>query len=337
MADRVAFVTGASGFIGGRLTERLRADGWRVRALTRSDASAKAVSERGAEPVPGELGDPASIRGAATGCGVAFHAAARVGDGGALADFERDNVEGTRNVLAACAEAGVARFVHVGTEAALLAGEPLVAVDESAPLRPDSPAPYAATKARAELAVRRASRAGFETVVVRPRLVWGVGDTTVLPAIVDAVRRGRFRWIGGGGHLTSTTHIDNAVEGLLLAATLGTPGSAYFVTDGQPVIFREFVTDLLATQGITAPDRSLPAPLATAIAVAGETLWRLLRLGGAPPLTRMSLWVSSLETTLDDSRARSELGYRPVRTVAGGLKELRDARPRSELADRSQP
>ena len=213
-----AFVTGGSGFIGGALVRRLVADGWTVRALARSDASADAVRERGAEPVRGELDDVASMAAGAAGCEVAFHCAAQLGDWGAREDFERGNVAGTRNALAAARQAGVRRFVHVGTEAALLAGEPLVEVDERAPLRFDSPALYSSTKARAEEAVIEANRDGLETVVVRPRFVWGRGDTTLLPAMAEMVRAGRFAWIGGGRHRTSTTHVDNAVEGLLLGA-----------------------------------------------------------------------------------------------------------------------
>ena len=319
-----AFVTGGSGFIGGRLIERLRAEGIAVRALARSGASARTVAERGAEPVRGDVHDLEALRAGASGCSLAFHAAARVGDFGRREDFERDNVDGTRNVLAACADAGVRRFVHVGTEAALLAGDPLVNVDETAPLRPDSPALYSATKARAEQAVRDASRPGFETVVVRPRFVWGPGDTSVLPALAEAVESGRFAWIGGGRQRTSTTHVDNAVEGLVLGARRGAGGGVYFVTDGAPVVFREFVTDLLATRGVAAPaGRSIPRPLASALAAGGEALWRTLRLRGAPPVTRFSVWVASLETTIDISKARSELGYEPVRTIEDGLAELR--------------
>ena len=162
-----------------------------------------------------------------------------------------------------------------GAEAALLAGEPLVEVDERAPLRFDSPALYASTKARAEAAVIEANRDGLETVVVRPRFVWGRGDTTLLPAMADMVRPGRFAWVGGGRQRTSTTHVDNAVEGLVLAAQRGTPGGVYFVTDGRP------------------------------------------------PLTRLAVWLSALETTIDITRARTELGYAPVRTIDEGLEELR--------------
>jgi nucleoside-diphosphate-sugar epimerase len=321
-----AFVTGGSGFIGGRLIERLRSEGWDVRALVRSDRSAEAVRTRGAEPVRGEISSFTAIRDGAAGCSHAFHAAAHVGDWGKRDDFVRDNVQGTVNVLAGTAAAGVERFVHVGTEAALLAGGPLVNVNESAPLRPDSPSLYPSTKALAEQAVRQANRTGsFETVVVRPRFVWGPGDTTILPSVSEAVKSGQFRWVGGGHHRTSTTHVDNAVEGLFLGATRGQPGAAYFVTDGEPVEFRDFVTRLLETQGMSAPDAELPLPVARLVAAAGEAAWRVLPLPGAPPLTRMTLWVSSLECTIDISLARSELGYSPVRTIDDGLAELRGA------------
>jgi len=320
-----AFVTGGSGFIGGALIRRLVADGWTVRALARSEASASVVSERGAEPVRGDLDDAASMAAGAAGCQVAFHCAAHLGDWGSRADFERGNVVGTRNALAAARQAGVRRFVHVGTEAALLAGQPLVEADERAPLRFDSPALYSSTKARAEEAVIEANRNGLETVVVRPRFVWGRGDTTLLPAMTEMVRAGRFAWIAGGRHLTSTTHVDNVVHGLLLGAERGAPGGVYFVTDGEPVVFRDFVTRLLATQGVTPPDRSLPAPVASAVATVGETAWRVLPLPGRPPLTRLAVWLSALEATIDITRARTELGYAPVRTIDQGLEELRQS------------
>jgi nucleoside-diphosphate-sugar epimerase len=319
-----AFVTGGSGFIGGRLIERLRAEGHQVRALARSEDAAARIRRHGGEPVPGELADAAAIEEGAADCEWAFHAAAALGDWGERAEFERVNVGGTRTALEACARAGVKRFVHVGTEAALLAGEPLVEVDESAPLRPDSPVLYSSTKARAEQLVLEANRDGFETVVVRPRFVWGRGDTTLLPAMVAMVRAGRFAWIGGGRHRTSITHVENVVEGLMLAATHGTPGNAYFVTDGEAVVFREFVSELLDTQGVKAPNRNIPAPLAGALAVGGEAAWRLLPLPGSPPVTRFAYWVSTQECTIKIDKARSQLGYKPIKSRPEGLAELRD-------------
>jgi nucleoside-diphosphate-sugar epimerase len=318
------FVTGGSGFIGGRLIERLRQDGHTVHALARSEVSAARVKERGAEPVMGDLSDVSAMTVGAMGCELAFHSAAHLGDWGRREEFERDNVQGTENAVRACADAGVRRFVHVGTEAALLAGEPLVEVDETAPLRPDSPALYSSTKARAEQLVLAANREGFETVVIRPRFVWGRGDTTLLPTMIEMVRSGRFAWIAGGRHLTATTHVDNTVEGLILGAERGHSGNAYFVTDGDPVVFREFVSELLRTQAVEPPARSIPAALAGAVAVASETAWSTLPLPGRPPLTRFAYWVSSQECTIRIDKARQQLGYAPVRTLEAGLDEMRN-------------
>jgi nucleoside-diphosphate-sugar epimerase len=320
-----AFVTGGSGFIGGRLVERLVAEGRPVRALARSEASARRVAELGAEPVRGDIGDPASLAAGAAGSAVAFHLAAQLGEWGSWADFERGNVEGTRNVLAACAEAGVRRFVHCGTEAALMAGEPLVHVDETAPLRPDSRAPYPATKAKAELEVRGATHEGFETVAVRPRFVWGRGDTTLLPEMVKTIEAGKWAWVGGGSNVTDTTHVDNVVEGLILAAEKGRPGAAYFVTDGEPVVFREFVTAMLRTQEVEPPDRSLPAWTAAPMARVAEAAWKVLPLRGAPPMTTFRSWLLTQECTIDIAKAREELGYAPVVSHEQGLAELRNA------------
>ncbi len=321
-----AFVTGGSGFIGGRLIERLRADGHSVRALARSDAAASSVADRGAEPVRGDLADIAAMRAGADGCELAFHAAAKLGDWGSRDEFIAGNVDGTRNAVNACSDARIKRFVHVGTEAALMAGQPLIDVDERAPLRPDSPALYSATKAMAERIVLDANRDGeFETVVVRPRFVWGRGDTTLLPTMVAMVKAGRFAWVGGGHNHTSTTHVDNVVQGLILGAERGRPGNAYFVTDGDPVEFRSFVSELLSTQGVTAPTRTVPAAVAHAVAVGGEAAWRVLPLPGQPPLTRFAYWVTSQDCTIRIDKARTELGYEPIVSHAEGMAALRAA------------
>jgi nucleoside-diphosphate-sugar epimerase len=293
-----------------------------VRGLSRSSKSAELIRALGAEPVRGDLMSGSAMTDGARGADVCFHAAAHLGDFGPLSEFRRVNVKGTQQVLESCRLAGVKRFVHVGTEAALMHGQALVAVDERAPLAFGSRAPYSATKAAAEAAVIEANSAGLETVVVRPRFVWGAGDTTLLPILVDMARSGRLRWIGGGRQLTSTTHVDNTVEGLVLAAERGTPGNAYFVTDGSPVVFREFVSALLATQGVQAPEGEVPLWAARAVARVSETAWRLLPLPGEPPVASFAVWASGLEATIDDTKAREQLGYRPVMTRDHGLTAL---------------
>src|SRR4051794_37111856 len=320
-----AFVTGGSGFVGGRLIERLARDGWSVPALARSDRAADALRVRGAEPVRGHLGDLSALGAGREGADVTFHAAAKVEDFGPWREFVDANVEGTRNVLRACRAAAVGRAVHVSTEAVLMHGQPLVHVDETYPLALRSKAPYSRSKAMAEQVVLEEGRGALEAIIVRPRFVWGRGDTTLLPVLVEGTRSGAFRWVGGGRHLTSTTHVENTVEGLLCAAEHGRGGRAYFVTDGDPLPFREFVGELIATQGVTPPEGSVPGHGAGAPPARGGAGGKLLPLGGAPPLTRFASWGASRECTIDDSRARSELGYAPIVTREAGMRELRDA------------
>src|ERR1700751_2272380 len=292
------FVTGGSGFVGSRRTPRRRGEGPPPRALAGRDAAAGKVQGLGAIPMRADLTDVAGLRAAAAGSELAFHAAARTTRGGTRGQFWTDNVDGTANVVRAVREAGVRRLVHVGTEAALMNGQPLVNVDESAPLRPDSRASYPASKAAAERVVIEAN-GSLETVVLRPRFVWGAGDTTLLPELVNMVNSGRFAWINGGRDRTHITHVVNVVEGLVLGAAGRRPGQPYFVTGGAPVVFRDFLTELLATQGVSAPNRSVPYGVAETGGAVGETLWRTLGLTGAPPLDYMSVWVSGRKCTID--------------------------------------
>jgi nucleoside-diphosphate-sugar epimerase len=316
-----AFVTGGSGFIGGGLLRRLAADGVQVTALARSDASAEKVRALGAEPFVADLnGD---LTPGLEGCDVAYHAAAKVEQWGPWEEFQAATIDGTRNAVEACRDAGVKRFVHVGTEAALVDGNALVNADETWPLKPDSRAYYPRSKARAEqLVVAANGDGGMETVVLRPRFVWGPGDTTLLPAIVDLIRSGKFSWVGGGGNLTSTAHVDNVVEGMVLAAAKGRGGEAYFVTDGDPLPFKEMITAMVATDGVTPGKRNVPAGVAKAAAAVAEGVWRTLRLKGEPPITRLAVWNSALECTVSDAKARAELGYEPVISRKDGLAAL---------------
>ena len=149
------FITGASGFVGGAAARRLVEAGHDVTAMSRSARSDALISALGGEPVRCDLESVSAAH--LNGCEVVVHAAAFVEAWGEEDAWERANVGGTRNMLKAAREAGVKRFIHIGTEAALVHGQDLHQVDESYPLAFDSPFPYCWTKARAEQAVREAT------------------------------------------------------------------------------------------------------------------------------------------------------------------------------------
>ena len=312
----IAFVTGGSGFVGRNLIRALVARGVTVRALARSDRSIAAVEALGATAVKGDLDDRDAMQRGMTGAEVVYHAAAQTDQSASRDDFHRVTVVGTENALAAARAAGVKRFVHVGTEAVLADGKPIVRADETRPRAARPAGPYPWSKGLAEEKVIAANGGGFETVVIRPRFIWGADDTSVLPELIAAVKAGRFGWIGGGHYLTSTCHIANVVEGALLAAERGAPGGIYFLTDGEPVELRGFVTDMLRTQGVEPGDREVP--LWVARVAAALTGWRK-----KPILRKQEIALFGVEVTDVDKRARDELGYVGKMTREQGLAEMR--------------
>lgn len=316
------FVTGGSGFVGGHVIQALVAAGHEVRAMARSARSAAAVEALGASSVSCALEDLEASHMA--GCEAVVHCAAFVEEWGTEAEFTRGNVEGTRRALAAAQGAGVSRFVHIGTEAAFFVGEDLVGLDESAPYPASQRYLYSKTKAEAERLVLGADReGGMRTISLRPRLVWGPGDTTVLPTVVKMAREGRFVWLDGGQARSSTTHVANLSHAVVLALGAGGGGEAYFVADEGEVTLRSFLGALMETQGVTPPTRSLPGWLGRGLGRAVEGVWRALGLGGAPPIHGFPTAMMSRTVTVDWGKAKARLGYAPVISREAGLEGLR--------------
>jgi len=317
-----AFVTGGSGFVGRALIGELRAKGHDVRALARSEAAKSAVREAGADPVAGDLDDKAALLEGMTGCDVVYHSAAYVKQWGPREEFFRVNVAGTSNMLEQARAAGVKTFVHVSTEAVLAGERPIINADETSP-RAEHPAGlYPLTKGLAEEVVIAANSPAMKTVIVRPRFIWGKGDTTVLPLFVETVKNGLFRWMDGGRYLTSTCHVKNVCEGMLLAAERGRGGNIYFLTDGPPIILRDFLTAMLQTQGVTPSDKSVPSWLVRGLARALEAMWEPLGIEMDPPITYTAVKLMGEEVTVNDAKARRELGYVGRVTRDEGLREL---------------
>ena len=317
------FITGASGFVGGAAARLLRAKGHRVSAMSRSEKSDAAIRALGAEPVRCDLDSIAASQ--MQGIDVVVHAAAFVESWGPKDAWFRSNVLGTQAVLDAARRAGVKRFIHIGTEAAICRGQNINGADERYPLAPDSPYPYCATKAQAEIRVRSANSAELATIVLRPRFIWGPGDKTLLPSVEAMTRAGRFAWIDGGEARTSTIHIDNLCHAIELALTKGKGGEAYFILDDGDISMKAMVSGMAASIGLSLPEKSAPSWLLGRVAVVAESVWRLFNLKGEPPITRQVVMVMKCDCVLDGRKARDELGYIPLISREAGLAAMKAA------------
>ncbi|HET6737398.1 MAG TPA: NAD-dependent epimerase/dehydratase family protein, partial [Kribbella sp.] len=252
----------------------------------------------------GTLPDATTWRDAVAGSDVLFHLAAETDISADHARQELVSVGGTLAAVEAARFAGVPRFVHCGTEAALLAGDPLIEADETAPLRPDSDGVYSAVKAEAEKIVLAANAADLATVSIRPRFVWGP-ESMLIEGLVASVKAGQFAWIEGGRFTTDVTYVDNVVEGLLLGWQRGRPGEAYFVTDQHRVVLREFLETQFEIYGVDGPIPELDAKTAAEV---------------IPVPAR---WFLGQPCTLRTDKAVAELGYAPIVSQATGLEAVR--------------
>jgi 2-alkyl-3-oxoalkanoate reductase len=318
-------VTGGGGFLGGAIVQSLIARGDTVRSLSRGDYPALRAS--GVEQVRGDLADPAAVQRAAEGCSLVFHVAAKAGIWGPYADYYQSNVTGTRNVIAACRACGVRRLVYTSSPSVVFDGRDMEGVDESVPYPRHYDAPYPATKAEAEQLVRAANDAALATVALRPHLIWGPGDTNLVPRIIARARAGRLRRIGRRVNLVDSTYIDDAAAAHLSAADRLAPGSpiagrVYFISQGEPWPLWDLVNRILQAAQLPPVTRTIAPPLALLAGAVCETLAQALRLPDEPPMTRFLARELSSAHWFNIAAARRDLGYQPNVSIEDGMQRL---------------
>ncbi len=321
-----ALVTGAGGFLGGAVARRLLERGWAVRSLARGGYPG--LEAAGVECLRGDLADAEAVDRAVRGCDLVFHVAAKAGAWGPERDYHAANVLGTRHVLDACRRHGVGRLVHTSSPSVVHAGSDIRGGDESLPYAGGYDAPYPRTKAIAEREVLAADGPDLATVAVRPHLIWGPGDTQLVPRIVARARAGRLRLVGDGSNLVDSVYIDNAAEAHLLAADRLSPGSAgagraYFITNGEPLPVRDLINGIVTAAGLPPVRRSIPAGAAVAVGAVLEAVHRLARSEVEPMMTRFLARHLSTDHWFDISAARRDLGYEPSVSLEEGFRRLR--------------
>jgi nucleoside-diphosphate-sugar epimerase len=321
--DGVCLITGASGFIGGRLARRLAHEGHSVRCLVRESSDTSALEELDVEIVVGDLTSARSLAGAVEGCSCVLHCAALVSDWATRQEIVAANVGGTRNLLTACADASVRRFVHFSTTDVY--GHPGGAAIDEAYTATRFANWYAQTKRDAEAEVRRAHDSGdLNAVVLRPATVYGPGSKDVIGEIARAIRARNMLLIDAGRAIAGLCYVENLIDAALLA--LGhpaAPGQAFNVSDGLAVTWRQLTDDLAEGLGCPSVRWSLPYRLANGIGFSLEHGYRLMRattgLSVAPLLSRQAVQVLGIDQDFSNRKARETLGWEPRVGYADGL------------------
>ncbi len=323
--DDVCLVTGASGFIGGHLAQRLLDEGMQVRGLVRHTSDTSQLEQLNVEIAVGDLTSARSLARATDGCRYVFHCGALVSDWATTQEITRTNVEGTRNLLDAAAAASVARFIHFSSTDVY--GYPGGAgIDET--FSPQGFANwYSQSKRVAESHVRRAQEErGLDTVVLRPATVYGPRSVDVVGEIAKGIYTGKMLLVDRGRAVAGLVYIDNLIDAAVLALRHdGASGHAFNVSDGLDVTWREFTDGLARGLGRPQVRWSIPYHVANGIGFALEHGYRAVRrttgITSPPLLSRQAVHVMGRPQDFSARKARELLGWEPQVGYEAGLEK----------------
>lgn len=315
----IVLATGASGFLGQAVVADLLAAGHEVRTLQRRPSGVA-----GARDVLGSVTDPVLVGRAVEGADAVVHLAAKVSLAGDVREFHAVNVEGTRTMLDAASQAGVARFVHISSPSVAHAGSSLAGAgaDPADPVH--ARGEYARTKAEAELIALGRDSDAMRVVAVRPHLVWGPGDPQLIERIVARARRGTLPLLNGGTALIDTTYVDNAASGIVAALHRADAvgGRAYVLTNGEPRPVGDLMAGICRAAGAPTPRLRLPAAVAKIAGAAVEKIWQIRPGADEPPMTRFLAEQLSTAHWFDQTDIRRDLEWSPTVTIDEGLERL---------------
>jgi nucleoside-diphosphate-sugar epimerase len=309
---RTIFITGATGLVGGHLTEEAVRRGHRVRALVRESSDTRWLDHLGVEKMAGDLENAESLRRGVSGADWVFNCAAKVGDWGTLADFRRLNVDALRLLLGAASDARVKRLVHVSS-LGVYEGRDHHGTDETVAPAAHSLDAYTRSKTEAEaLVLDYHKEHSLPATIVRPGFIYGEHDRTVLPKLLFNLRRGTFAYFGSGEQALNCIYVKNLVHGMFLAAeSPAALGEVFNLTDGEPVSKIRFVSRVAVLAGLPPPTRHIPLGLARFLATVIEGGAKLRRAKNPPIINKARFKFLGLHLDYSIDKARRTLGYQP--------------------------
>ncbi len=318
-----SLITGATGFLGGALTRRLKNMGWDVTALGRNISKLDQLESEGIHTLQIDLKDANGLVDACKDQEIVFHCAAFPSPWGNFEKFYQANVIGTRNIVQACLKKNVKRLVHVSTPSIYFDYKSRINVKETDAL-PEPVSNYAATKLLAEEEIDKGFANGLATISIRPRALFGPGDTVIFPRLIPRLQSGRLPILGDGENIVDLTYIENVVDALLLCveSPANTLGKKYNISNGEPVKIWKLVERICAELNLPHPKRKISYRTANAIASMLELIYTVIPTHPEPPLTRISVSMMANNTTLDISAAKNELGYQPKVSVEEGVQRF---------------
>jgi nucleoside-diphosphate-sugar epimerase len=313
-------VTGGTGFLGKQLVFKLKQLGYNVTVLGRNSKIGKQLEAENVQFLARDLRDKDAIIAVCQGQDYIFHCGALSSPWGKYEDFYYTNVLGTRNIIQGCQTHKVKRLIYVSTSSVYFDFCHRFNIQESTPL-PKPVNAYAKTKQLAEQEINQAYQLGLPVITIRPRGIFGVGDTTILPRLIRASTHTGIPLINQGKACIDITHVDNVVEALLLCkdAPDSLLGRIFNITNGEPILIANLLEMLSNKLGYSFKLKPISYQIAYGAASVMELMANTLPLGREPILTRYTVGLLAFSQTLDITTTTQELGYKPRVSLEEGL------------------
>jgi 2-alkyl-3-oxoalkanoate reductase len=315
-------VTGASGFVGGHIAERLIGEGWRVRTVVRPSSRQELLHQWGVELVEGDLTDDATLKRAVEGVDAVVHAAAKVGEWGKLEDYRRVNVQGLKQLLAVCPPT-LDRFVLISSLGVYPARDH-EGTDETCQLPERHIDGYTQSKAEADrVALEHRKKTGLPLVILRPGFVYGPRDRTILPRIIKNLRRGIVTYFGSPTKKLNQVYVGNFADACVSALTKHEAiGGVYNIRDAELVTKEHFFNTVADLVGLPRPTRKVPMAIGKTVCAVSELAGKTF--GFEPTLTRAKIKFMGYNLDYSIERAKRELGYSPRVGFDEGMRKAID-------------
>jgi nucleoside-diphosphate-sugar epimerase len=321
MYQRKVLITGGGGFLGIAVARKCLERGDRVYSFSRNHHPE--LSALGVSQILGDVADAHLVDDALKGMDVVFHLASKTGSWGRLSTYYKTNVKGTRNIISSCKKWAVPVLVYTSTTRVMLGNSDVKDSREAAAYPERFRSNYAMSKAFAEQAVIKAADNHLRTIVLRPHMIWGPGDSSSIPGLMK--KGGIFFKIGDGKNKVSGIYVEDAAKAHLAAAEKvaenpGISGKAYVIAQNDPLVLWDFIDRIQAMKGRHSVRCGLPAGFAFSVGKTLEFIHKNLQIPFEPVLSRNLIKELSLTHVFDVSPAVKDLDFEPSVSVAEGMK-----------------
>lgn len=322
-------ITGGLGFVGNQIAQSLRktTEINEIIAIGRSNQPPPSKIFEGLRYVTCDLSKENLNYPWLKDVDVVFHVAAKAGVGGRYKEYFNANFVATKNLMEGCKSYGIQRFIYTSTPSVVFNNQNIRNGNESLPYLNTQISPYAFTKAKAEKLVLESHRPReFQTLAIRPHLVWGKGDPHLLPKVINRHRKKRLRIIGFGKNKMDLTHVSNVAHAHICAyrslkrdSSFG--GKPYFIGQNEPVELWPWLNDLFKGLKMSPLNKSISFKNAYILGWFLEKIWGVSRLGSDPPMTRFVASQLAHDHWFSSSSAKKDLNYEPIINMKDAMED----------------